>query len=69
MKFGHTAHDYQMDALIPGDDKIWRERQVCSECPWEIRYLILEKTPEDEPSHPPHRMPCWCPLCMHGKHP
>lgn len=66
MKFGHTSHDYQTASLIPGDDKIWRERQVCAECPWEIRYVILEQTPEDEPPAA-HPAPCWCPRCMNRK--
>lgn len=67
MKIGHTSHDYQTTQLLRGDDdKIWRERQACSECPWEIRYVKLEQTPEDEPPAA-HQAPCWCPLCVNKR--
>jgi hypothetical protein len=64
-QLGHV-HDFQPTALYIADTGGWRERQVCSQCPWEIRYLVLDPTPEDEPPAA-HPAPCWCPQCMNRR--
>lgn len=63
-QIGHI-HDFQPVSLSQADDGTWRERQACAQCWWEIRFLRLPRTPEDEPRHP---VPCWCPRCMRLEH-
>jgi hypothetical protein len=58
-------HRFQTTALIRDDNGAWRERQACEKCPWAVRHVKLDATPEDEP--PPHKAPCWCPRCMNRK--